>query len=352
MLDETGSCFLAEVGPCWKTHLFGSLLGKNGEISNSWECLSVWRKGEVGQAARGHAVDGLEWTQRQWSGEFASHHDSASYDSPYKSDKEMHTYEVDIGVDHGRAWGLEALKHALRMRLAPCCSAGQWSRNLRYHRPLSCWLPTWPSTSATKAIDALPTLFSESGVGWGGIIQHLLSFSTKLCMQILQQDDIEDIFWASELQPVIARLENPQSQHDASEFLLLLWEMWGQTGLQGNWHAIFGGRTRDFDTIPLFIRMPVDMGDGVSFEELLATWANEGNGQCLGCDVQHIDFHIGRYSLCTKSKAWAKHRNRLFTPSTFRCPQRTSTGHAGHSNFVLCGIIAHQGEELLYVGRR
>ena len=33
--------------------------------------------------------------------------------------------------------------------------------------------------------------------------------STKLCLQMLQQDVIEDIFWASELQPAIARLENP-----------------------------------------------------------------------------------------------------------------------------------------------
>ena len=42
--------------------------------------------------------------------------------------------------------------------------------------------------------------------------------SKKLCLQLLQQDVIEDVFWASELQPAIARLENPQQQHDASKF--------------------------------------------------------------------------------------------------------------------------------------
>ena len=148
------------------------------------------------------------------------------------------------------------------------------------------------------------------------------------------------------MQLVIARLENPQPEHDASEFLVLLWQLWGQTGLQGQWHAHFGGRVHDFDTIPLFIRTPVDAGD-VSFEQLLADWANEGNGQCLGSDVQHIVFHVGRYSLCPKAKAWVKHHHQLHTPSTFRCPQRTLTGHAGHSTFRLRGIIAPQGEELM-----
>lgn len=167
-------------------------------------------------------------------------------------------------------------------------------------------------------------------------------------MQILQHNNIQDIFWASELQPVIARLENPQSQHDASEFLVLLWELWGQTGLPGNWHAHFGGRWREYETTPLFIRMPVDMGDEVNFEQLLAEWANEGNGQCLGSDVEHIVFHTGRYSLCSQTKAWVKHHHLLYTPSsTFKCPQRTQTGHSGHSTFVLRGIIAHQGQELV-----
>lgn len=49
--------------------------------------------------------------------------------------------------------------------------------------------------------------------------------STNLCLQLLQQDDIPDVFWASELQPVIAKLENPQAQHDASEFMVLLWSL-------------------------------------------------------------------------------------------------------------------------------
>lgn len=170
--------------------------------------------------------------------------------------------------------------------------------------------------------------------------------STKLCLQMLQQDAIEDIFWASELQPAIARLEQPQNQHDASEFLVHLWELWGQTGLQGNWHAHFGGRDHEFDTIPLFVRMPVEAGDNVNFEHILSEWANEGNGQCLGSNVEHIVFHVGRYYLSTATKEWTKHHNKLYTPSSFQVPQMTLSGHGGHSTFVLRGIIAHQGEEL------
>lgn len=166
--------------------------------------------------------------------------------------------------------------------------------------------------------------------------------STNLCLQILQQDDIPDIFWASELQPVIAKLENPQAQHDASEFLVLLWELWGQTGLQGDWHSYFGGRWHDFDTMQLFVRMPVEAGDGVSLEQLLADWANEANGQCLGENVNHIVFHIGRYHLCAKAKSWVKHNNKLQIPSTSQCAQRTATGDGGKGTFVLRGVIAHQ----------
>lgn len=80
--------------------------------------------------------------------------------------------------------------------------------------------------------------------------------------------------------------------------------------------------------------MPVEAGEEVNFEQLLAEWANEGNGQCLGSDVEHIVFHIGRYSLSTTAKAWVKHHHKLHTPSSFSCPQQTSTGHAGHSTFV------------------
>lgn len=89
--------------------------------------------------------------------------------------------------------------------------------------------------------------------------------------------------------------------------------------------------------------MPVEAGDHVKFEQILREWANEGNGQCLGSSVEHIVFHVGRYY----PKAWVKHHNRLFTPSSFQVPQMTLTGHAGHSTFVLRGIIAHQGEELI-----
>ena len=38
------------------------------------------------------------------------------------------------------------------------------------------------------------------------------------------------------------------------------------------------------------------VGGGVT----LADWANEGNGQCLGSEVEHIVFHIRRYSLCAR----------------------------------------------------
>ena len=93
--------------------------------------------------------------------------------------------------------------------------------------------------------------------------------------------------------------------------------------------------------------MPLEAGDEANFEQLLAEWANEGNGQCLGPDVDHIVFHIGRYSLSTTAKEWVKHHNRLHTPSSFRCPQKTATDHVGHSTFVLRGIIAHHGEELI-----
>ena len=79
----------------------------------------------------------------------------------------------------------------------------------------------------------------------------------------------------------------------------------------------------------------------------LQEWANEANGQCLGKDVQHIVFHVGRYYHCAKAKAWIKHHNRLGIPSAFQCPQMTTTGHVGQGTFVLRGVIAHQGAELI-----
>ena len=82
-------------------------------------------------------------------------------------------------------------------------------------------------------------------------------------------------------------------------------------------------------------------------KQLLEEWANEGNGQCLGSDVEYIVFHAGRYSLDAGAKEWAKHHHKLHTPSSFRCPQKTLTGHVGHSTFVLRGIVAHQGPELI-----
>ena len=169
--------------------------------------------------------------------------------------------------------------------------------------------------------------------------------SKKLCLQLLQQDVIEDVFWASELQPAIARLENPQQQHDASEFLVHLWELWGQTGLSGSWHSHFGGRLHDFETVPIFVRMPPEEGQEVKLETLLQIWANEASGQCLGHEAQHIVFHIGRYSLV--DKVWTKHNHRLITPPFFQCPQMTLTGQPAPATFVLRGVISHQGAELI-----
>ena len=101
--------------------------------------------------------------------------------------------------------------------------------------------------------------------------------SKKLCLQLLQQDEIEDVFWASELQPAIARLENPQQQHDASEFLVHLWELWGQTGLSGTWHSYFG--MHGFETVPIFVRMPPDHPANLSVP------ANDFDWSCSTCHI-------------------------------------------------------------------
>ena len=252
-----------------------------------------------------------------------------------------------------RVWGLEALKHILRMRLA-------LQSTLRLCRPVD-HQPEIPPAAELLAANLTLCLHNKGNRCYANSVLRMWCWmgahhpnpadfwgaSTKLCMQLLQQDEVPDIFWASELQPVIARLDQPQAQHDASEFLVLLWELWGQTGLQGNWHSHFAGKWHEFDTIPVYIRMPVEAGNEVQFEDLLSEWANEANGQCLGKDVEHIVFHIGRYSLCQASRSWVKHQHLLHVPSTFRCPQMTQTGYAGHSTYVLRGIIAHQGEELV-----
>ena len=255
--------------------------------------------------------------------------------------------DVQFGMHETRVWGLEALKHVLKMRLA-------LQSNLYLCRPVETE-PAIPPSVELLAANLTLNIHNKGNRCFANAVLRMWCWigahhsdpaafwgpSTKLCMQILQQDEI------SELQPAIARLENPQNQHDASKFLVHLWEMWGQTGLQGNWHAHFGGRWHEYDTIPLYIRMPVEMGDEVHFEQLLAEWANEGNGQCLGADVEHIVFHVGRYHLCPQKKSWIKHHHLLHTPSTFRCPQRTQAGHTGQSMFVLRGIIGHQGPQLI-----
>ena len=270
----------------------------------------------------------------------------------------IHALPVDCRDDYGfgkvetRVWGLEALKHVLKMRLA-----------LQHSLPLTQLVaqePTMPPANELLAANLTLTLSNPGNRCYANTVLRMWCWmgahhsnpkefwgpSTNLCLQLLQQDVIEDIFWASELQPALARLEQPQQQHDASEFLVHLWELWGQTGLQGTWFSYFGGRDHEFDTIPLYVRMPADAGDDISFEQLLSEWANEANGQCLANEVEHIVFHVGRYSLDAAAKEWVKHHNRLHTPSSFRCPQRTLTGHTGHSTFVLRGIIAHQGAQL------
>ena len=261
--------------------------------------------------------------------------------------------DVEFGMVETRVWGLEALKHVLKMRLA-------LQSTLHLCRPVQ-EVPEMPPMAELLAANLTLNLQNNGNRCFANAVLRMWCWqgahhpnpaefwgpSTKLCMQLLQQDDIPDVFWASELQPAIARLENPQSQHDASEFLILLWELWGQTGLRGNLHSHFGGRWHEYDAIPLYIRMPVEMGDEVHFEHLLQEWAKEGNGQCLGVDVEHIVFHVGRYSLCTQTRTWVKHHHILHTPSTFSCPQRMESGHTGQSTFVLRGIIAHQGPQMI-----
>ena len=258
-----------------------------------------------------------------------------------------------FGQVETRIWGLEALKHVLKMRMA-------LQDSLPLTRPVF-HEPEAPPANELMAANLTLNIGNRGNRCYANTVLRLWCWmgahhqnpkefwgpSTKLCLQMLQQDVIEDIFWASELQPAIARLENPQNQHDAFEFLVHLWELWGQTGLQGNWHAHFGGRDHEFDTIPLFVRMPVEAGDGANFEQILADWANEGNGQCLANNVEHIVFHVGRYYWTPTTKEWVKHHNRLRTPTSFQVPQKTLTGHAGHATFVLRGIIAHQGEHLM-----
>ena len=129
-------------------------------------------------------------------------------------------------------------------------------------------------------------------------------------MQLLQQDEIEDIFWASEMQHVIARLDKPQQQHDASEFLVLMWELWGQTGLQGNWVSKFGGRDHEFDTIPIFVRMPPDLGEEVQLDT--------GHSTNVSMSTDDADwarssgkFCVERSHITSRSRAhqWSLHHN-------------------------------------------
>ena len=256
------------------------------------------------------------------------------------------------GLVETRVWGLEALKHILRMRLA-------LQGSIQLTRPVP-KVARMPPNNELLAANLTLVIRNRGNRCFANSVLRLWCWmgahhenpgefwgaSTNLCLQLLQQDDIADIFWASEIQPVLEKLENPQAQHDASEFLVHCWEFWKQTGLQGGWHSYFGGRWHGFETLPLFVRMPQDAGEDVTLEQLLDDWANEANGQCLGAEVEHIVFHIGRYFHCSKARAWVKHHHKLQIPSTFQCAQRSSTGHGGKGTFVLRGVIAHQGESL------
>ena len=43
--------------------------------------------------------------------------------------------------------------------------------------------------------------------------------STRLCLQLLQQAEMQDTFLASEFEPLIHQIEDPTAQQDASEIL-------------------------------------------------------------------------------------------------------------------------------------
>ena len=150
-----------------------------------------------------------------------------------------------FGLVETRVWGLEALKHILRMRLA-------LQGSVQLTRPVT-EFQEMPPNNELLAANLTLTIRNTGNRCFANSVLRIWCWmgahherprefwgpSTNLCLQILQQDDIPDIFWASELQTVLARLENPQAQHDASEFMVLLWEHWGQTGMQGNWHSYF-----------------------------------------------------------------------------------------------------------------
>ena len=83
-------------------------------------------------------------------------------------------------------------------------------------------------------------LSCECGAGWEHHDQPAEFWPVHQIMHAAPSTEIQDVFWASELRPVIARLENPQAQRDASEFFIHLWER--------------GGCQHEFDTTPRIIK--------------------------------------------------------------------------------------------------
>ena len=125
------------------------------------------------------------------------------------------------GLVETRVWGLEALKHILRMRLA-------LQGSIQLTRPVSQALDMPPNNELLAANLTL-VIRNRGNRCYANSVLRLWCWmgahhdnpaefwgaSTKLCLQLLQQDDISDIFWASEIQSILAKLENPQAQHDA-----------------------------------------------------------------------------------------------------------------------------------------
>ena len=123
----------------------------------------------------------------------------------------------DYGLVETRVWGLEALKHILRMRLA-------LQGCIQLTRPVTQSLNMPPSNELLAA--NLTLTFQNKGNRcfansvlrmwcWMGAHHEkpgeFWGPSTNLCLQLLQQDDIPDVFWASELQPVSMHSMTPRS---------------------------------------------------------------------------------------------------------------------------------------------
>ena len=67
-------------------------------------------------------------------------------------------------------------------------------------------------------------------------------------------------------------------------------------------------------------------------------WQRCSSAHCVPCGQV--------LSLC-QGQSMDQAPQQIGIPSAFQCPQMTSTGHAGQGTFVLRGVIAHQGAELI-----